>query len=160
MSEISFHLDLRIKELFSLLDLSIIKLLLQGPRSLALLIPDQEQAPHPLLGDQRLPQDQRPRMKDLVSLVFNIIRDHGAVTWNKTKEGITGVGLILRGRQVTLLVNYSPVPSLQEMFVKCGWEMNRRNDPHTCWTISVIVSYVHLKNFRCLQRDSLRWVAS
>ena len=29
--------------------------------------------------------------------------------------------------------------------------MNWRNDPHTCWAISAIVSYVHLKNFRCLQ---------
>ena len=26
--------------------------------------------------------------------------------------------------------------------------MTRRNDPHTCWTISAIVSCVHLKNFQ------------
>ena len=32
-----------------------------------------------------------------------------------------------------------------------------RNGPHTCWTISAIVSYVHLKIFRCLQRDSNPW---
>ena len=32
------------------------------------------------------------------------------------------------------------------MFVRCGWEMNWKNDPHTCGTISAIVSYVHLKN--------------
>ena len=25
--------------------------------------------------------------------------------------------------------------------------LTRRNDPHTCWTISAIISYVHLKNF-------------
>ena len=35
--------------------------------------------------------------------------------------------------------------------------MNWRNDPHTCWTTSVIVSYVHLKHFRCLHRDSNPW---
>ena len=34
------------------------------------------------------------------------------------------------------------------MLVKCGWEMNWRNDPHTCWTIPAIFSYVHLKNFQ------------
>ena len=33
--------------------------------------------------------------------------------------------------------------------------MNLRNDPHTCWTISAIVSYVHLKNFRCLQQEPI-----
>ena len=32
-----------------------------------------------------------------------------------------------------------------------------RNDPHTCWIISAIASYVHLKTFRCLQRDSNPW---
>ena len=26
--------------------------------------------------------------------------------------------------------------------------LNLRNDPHTCWTISVIVSYVHLKKLQ------------
>ena len=36
-------------------------------------------------------------------------------------------------------------------------EMNWRNHAHTCWTISTIVSYVHLKNFRCLQQDSNPW---
>ena len=37
----------------------------------------------------------------------------------------------------------------KEWWAKCGQEMNWRNDPHTCacWTISLIVSYVHLKNF-------------
>ena len=40
------------------------------------------------------------------------------------------------------------------MFVNCGWEMNWRNDPHTSWTISAIFLYVHLKNIRCLQRDT------
>ena len=30
------------------------------------------------------------------------------------------------------------------MLVKCGWEMNWRNDPHTCWSIPAIFSYVHL----------------
>ena len=40
-----------------------------------------------------------------------------------------------------------------EMFAQCGWEMNLRNDPHTCWTITVIILYVHLKNFRCLQQE-------
>ena len=44
------------------------------------------------------------------------------------------------------------------MFVNCGWEMNWKNDLHTCWTISGIVSYVHLKNFRCLRRDSNPWL--
>ena len=34
------------------------------------------------------------------------------------------------------------------MLVKCGWEMNWRNDPHICWTIPAIFSYVHLKNFQ------------
>ena len=43
---------------------------------------------------------------------------------------------------------------VKEMFVKCGCEMNWRNDPHNCWMISVIVSYVHLKIFGCLQLDS------
>ena len=43
---------------------------------------------------------------------------------------------------------------VEEMFVKCGWEMNLRNDPLTWWMISVIVSYEHLKKFRCLRRDS------
>ena len=31
-----------------------------------------------------------------------------------------------------------------------------RRDPHTCWR-HLIVSYVHLKNFRCVQRDSSQW---
>ena len=31
---------------------------------------------------------------------------------------------------------------LKEMFMKCGWEMNWRDDPHTWWTISAIVSYM------------------
>ena len=43
---------------------------------------------------------------------------------------------------------------VEEMFVKCGWEMNLRNDPHTWWMISVIVSFKHLRKFRCLQLDS------
>ena len=38
-----------------------------------------------------------------------------------------------------------------------NWAMNWRNDPQTCWTISAIVSYVHLKIFRCLHRDSNPW---
>ena len=32
-----------------------------------------------------------------------------------------------------------------------------RRNPHTCCTISLIVSYVHLKNFRCVQRDLNQW---
>ena len=32
-----------------------------------------------------------------------------------------------------------------------------RNDRHTCRTMSMILSYVHLKNFRYLQRDSNPW---
>ena len=35
---------------------------------------------------------------------------------------------------------------VKEVLVKCGWEINWRNDTHTCWAISAIVSYVHLKN--------------
>ena len=31
---------------------------------------------------------------------------------------------------------------VKEMFMKCGWEMNWRDDPHTWWTISAIVSYM------------------
>ena len=46
---------------------------------------------------------------------------------------------------------------VKEIFVQCGWEMNLRNDTHTCWTISTIVKYEHLKNFRCLEQDSNPW---
>ena len=42
-------------------------------------------------------------------------------------------------------------------FLKCGWEMNWRNDPQPYWTMSPIVSYVHLQNFRCLQLDLNPW---
>ena len=46
---------------------------------------------------------------------------------------------------------------VKEMLVKCGWEMYWRNNPHTCWTITAIVLFEHLKNFKCLQRDSKLW---
>ena len=43
------------------------------------------------------------------------------------------------------------------MFVKCGWGMNWRNDPHTSWIISAIVLYLHPKNIRHLQQDLNPW---
>ena len=33
--------------------------------------------------------------------------------------------------------------SMQEMFLRSGWDMNWRKDPYTCWTMSAIVSFVH-----------------
>ena len=40
------------------------------------------------------------------------------------------------------------------MFVHCGSEMNLRNDPHTCRTISTIVDMCNWKFFRCHQPSS------
>ena len=37
------------------------------------------------------------------------------------------------------------------------WILWKFNDPHTCWTISTIVSNVHWKNFTCLQQNSNTW---
>ena len=36
-------------------------------------------------------------------------------------------------------------------------QMNWRNDPHTWWIISAIISKVHPRNFRCLRQDSNPW---
>ena len=117
MCGILSHLDLRIKQMFSLLGVSMIKLLFQDPRSLALQTPGQEQAPHLLLGDQLLQQDQRQRMKDLVSMVLNIPRDQGShLEQDIGITGVNGAGLIFQRGQLTLLVNNSLVPSLPSVF--------------------------------------------
>lgn len=54
-----------------------------------------------------------------------------------------------------------PVTSLSFVFFSLSAVGNndefKKSDPHTCWTISAIASYVHLENSRLLRRNSHPW---
>jgi len=77
------------------------------------------------------------------------------------------VGYSIHGFIYFILQSYQFINSLQFMLqgIKASALMTLvisilltlRGDPHTCWTISAIVPYMHLKNFRCLQWDSKAW---
>ena len=66
--------------------------------------------------------------------------------------------LLLIGRRFGRIPD-STILQVFGLFLHKQYTINWRDDPHTTsWTISAIVSYVHLKNFGCLQQDSNPWI--
>ena len=52
----------------------------------------------------------------------------------------TSLGVCMGSRSTYIYVENR----VKVMLVHCGWEMNLRNDPHTCWTISTISRTVYM----------------
>ena len=79
-----------------------------------------------------------------------IFREHGN-SWLDCWDQVHYLYLPLIRQNISRARGYRRlIANNRKQFTIVNW----RNDPHTYWTISAIVSPVHLKFFRCLQRDS------